>query len=228
MTLWWWPSSSYDDHHHVSWPPLTQVSAGGSINMTSLDSVNNIRGGMLIQGVFFLGLTWSTVIVFISVNWWRNFMNFNCYNLYNLYFVLLKINLVLFIKILRFFLRMNSFCKSLTDFSKFEMKKSLNNNSLVIICSMWTVHWSYNKKWSCISNEVWLQWTFAFKRLKLYTASLYIITLKAWAMMRRHAHLEKIERLKLLFMIFYILTLYFVSGLFQYVQLLFEVWTSCS
>ena len=125
VTMWWWPSSSYDDHHHVSWPPLTQVSAGGSINMTSLDSVNNIRGGMWIQGIFFLGSTWSTVIVFIWVNWWRNFMNFNCYNLYNLYFVLLKINLVLFIKILRFFLRMNSFCKSLTFLS-------LN----------WTSHWT--------------------------------------------------------------------------------------
>ena len=70
-------------------------------------------------------------------------MNFNCYNLY---FVLLKINvknwkilnLVLFMpsEILRFFLRMNSFCKSLTDFSKFELNKSLNNNSLGIICSM--------------------------------------------------------------------------------------------
>ena len=100
--------------------------------MTSLDSVNNIRGGILQQGVFFLGSTWSTVIVFISVNWWRNFMNFNCYNLY---FVLLKINvknwkilnLVLFMpfKILRFFLRMNSFCKSLTFLS-------LN----------WTSHWT--------------------------------------------------------------------------------------
>ena len=103
--------------------------------MTSLDSVNNIRGGILQQGVFFLGSTWSTVIVFISVNWWRNFMNFNCYNLNNLYFVLLKINvknfkilnLVLFMpfKILRFFLRMNSFCKSLTFLS-------LN----------WTSHWT--------------------------------------------------------------------------------------
>ena len=103
--------------------------------MTSLDSVNNIRGGILQQGVFFLGSTWSTVIVFIWVNWWRNFMNFNCYNLNNLYFVLLKINvknfkilnLVLFMpfKILRFFLRMNSFCKSLTFLS-------LN----------WTSHWT--------------------------------------------------------------------------------------